>query len=92
MRALRQVLHVDLLEQVRATCNRPSQLPGPTPQPQEDINEEPVARMWWPREIWGRYAKSLDAFKHPGNRVQAVRCLNHMVSACLGMVRPRLMT
>ena len=51
----------------------------PPPHTQEDILEEPAPRMFWPREIWGRYAKSLDAFKDPANRGDAVRCLNHMV-------------
>ncbi len=47
--------------------------------PQEDILEEPAPRMFWPREIWGRYADTLAAFKEPGNRKAAVQCLNHMV-------------
>lgn len=34
----------------------------------EDIMEEPAPRMFWPREIWGRYAGELDAFKDPKNR------------------------
>ena len=48
--------------------------------PQEDINEEPAPRMFWPREIWGRYATTLDEFKAPEHAEAAVRCLNHMVS------------
>jgi hypothetical protein len=56
----------------------------PSPNPhrlpsQEDINEEPRPRMWWPRDIWGRYADSLEAFKQPEHAAAAVRCLNHMV-------------
>lgn len=45
--------------------------------------EEPAPRMFWPREIWGRYAarSGLDAFRSPGNRKAAVQCLNHMVRA-----------
>lgn len=42
--------------------------------------EEPAPRMFWPREIWGRYADELAAFKEPSHRKAAVRCLNHMVS------------
>jgi farnesyl-diphosphate farnesyltransferase len=41
--------------------------------------EEPAPRMFWPREIWGKYAKSLDEFKDPANRGAAVECLNDMV-------------
>ncbi len=41
--------------------------------------EEPAPRMFWPREIWGRYAHGLDAFREPRNRSAAVRCLNHMI-------------
>lgn len=49
------------------------------PSVQEDINEEPRPRMWWPREIWGQYAASLDAFKQPEEAQAAVHCLNDMV-------------
>lgn len=41
--------------------------------------EEPSPRMFWPREVWGRYASSLDEFKNPANRTAAVHCLNHLV-------------
>ncbi len=41
--------------------------------------EEPAPRMFWPRDIWGQYAKELANFKDPANRDAAVRCLNHMV-------------
>jgi hypothetical protein len=41
--------------------------------------EEPAPRMFWPREVWGRYAPSLDAFKDPANRPAALKCLNHLV-------------
>lgn len=50
----------------------------------EDINEEPRPRMWWPREIWGQYAASLDAFKQPEEAQAAVHCLNAMVTNALG--------
>ncbi len=42
--------------------------------------------MFWPREIWGRYAPSLDALKEPANRGAAVQCLNHMASGRSGLV------
>jgi len=50
--------------------------------------------MFWPREIWGRYASSLDELKEPANRGKAVECLNHMVGrrGCWGQgaLLPRL--
>lgn len=43
--------------------------------------EEPAPRMFWPREIWGRYGRQLSDFKEtsPLERKAAVQCLNHMV-------------
>mmetsp|Transcript_1664 Transcript_1664/g.4830 ORF Transcript_1664/g.4830 Transcript_1664/m.4830 type:complete len:479 (-) Transcript_1664:515-1951(-) len=49
----------------------------------EDIVEEPAPRMFWPREIWGKYADELDAFKDPKNAPAAVACLNDMVTDAL---------
>lgn len=49
----------------------------------EDIEEEPAPRMFWPKEIWGQYGKSLADFKSPSNASQAVQCLNHMVTDAL---------
>ncbi|PSC75034.1 Squalene synthase [Micractinium conductrix] len=49
----------------------------------EDINEEPRPRMWWPREVWGQYAGSLEAFKQPEEAGAAMRCLNHMITDAL---------
>eukprot|EP00892_Ulva_mutabilis_P000017 jgi/Ulvmu1/10015/UM059_0064.1 len=49
----------------------------------EDILEEPAPRMFWPREIWGKYAGELDEFKEPKNRKQAIQCLNHMIANAL---------
>ena len=40
-------------------------------------------RMFWPKEVWGQYGKSLADFKQPGNARQAVQCLNHMVTDAL---------
>ncbi|KAG1666441.1 hypothetical protein FOA52_015111 [Chlamydomonas sp. UWO 241] len=45
----------------------------------EDILEEPAPRMFWPKEIWGMYGKSLADFKEPSKREAALRCLNHMI-------------
>jgi phytoene/squalene synthetase len=43
----------------------------------EDIVEEPQPRMFWPKEIWGQYAKSLDEFKDPQNRCPSqARCIH----------------
>ena len=41
--------------------------------------EEPAPRMFWPRDIWSKYATTLEDFKEPANRTKAVQCLNHMV-------------
>ncbi|KAG2500085.1 hypothetical protein HYH03_002362 [Edaphochlamys debaryana] len=49
----------------------------------EDIMEEPAPRMFWPKDIWGRYGQKLDDFKDPANRKQAVQCLNHMITDAL---------
>ena len=42
-----------------------------------------ICRMFWPREIWGKYAKKLDDFKAPENAQQAVGCLNELVTDAL---------
>lgn len=59
----------------------PNSIPHASPNTalQEDINEEPRPRMWWPREIWGIYATNLEDLKGPAHSAAAVRCLNHMV-------------
>ncbi len=46
---------------------------------QEDINEEPAPRMFWPREVWGKYATTLDTLKRPDKSEDAVSCLNELV-------------
>ena len=56
----------------------------------EDVLEEPAPRMFWPREIWGQYAKSLEDFKLPTHRPAAVACLNHMVCDALRHFEPAL--
>lgn len=45
----------------------------------EDIVEEPP-RMFWPKEIWGKYATELKEFTDRAKEPNAVRCLNDMVS------------
>ena len=49
----------------------------------EDITEEPAPRMFWPREVWGKHAASLDEFREPGNREAAVRCMNELINNAL---------
>ncbi len=44
----------------------------------------PRRRMFWPREVWGRYAERLDAFKRPEAARGAVRCLDALVADALG--------
>ncbi|KAJ1979774.1 bifunctional farnesyl-diphosphate farnesyltransferase/squalene synthase, partial [Dimargaris verticillata] len=35
-------------------------------------------RQFWPKEIWGLYAKELKDLTEPGNKKAALACLNHM--------------
>ncbi|KAM3205737.1 squalene synthase 8 isoform X3 [Capsicum annuum] len=49
----------------------------------EDINEVPKCRMFWPRQIWSKYATKLEEFKYEENSVKAVQCLNEMVTDAL---------
>ncbi|MCO5615050.1 hypothetical protein L7F22_069338 [Adiantum nelumboides] len=50
----------------------------------EDINELPKPRMFWPREIWGKYASKLEDFKDEENSKAAVECLNELITNALG--------
>lgn len=45
----------------------------------EDINEEPAPRMFWPKEIWGRYVERLEDLQSVEHHDQALACLNHMI-------------
>lgn len=45
----------------------------------EDIREEPP-RVFWPKEIWGKHASEVAAFKDPANAEKGLACLNEMVS------------
>ncbi|KAK3145756.1 hypothetical protein QOZ80_3BG0256940 [Eleusine coracana subsp. coracana] len=49
----------------------------------EDINEIPKSRMFWPREIWCKYADKLEDFKYVENSEKAVQCLNDMMTNAL---------
>lgn len=48
----------------------------------EDIREEPP-RMFWPQEIWSKYAKELKDFACKENMSSAVLCLNDLVDNAL---------
>ncbi|XP_043713119.1 squalene synthase 1-like [Telopea speciosissima] len=49
----------------------------------EDINEIPKSRMFWPRQIWSKYANKLEDLKYKENSKKAVQCLNDMVTNAL---------
>ncbi|PKA51980.1 Squalene synthase [Apostasia shenzhenica] len=49
----------------------------------EDINEIPKARMFWPRQVWSKYADKLEDLKYEENSVKAVQCLNDLVTNAL---------
>nr|AIW04729.1 squalene synthase [Dryopteris fragrans] len=49
----------------------------------EDINEIPKPRMFWPRDIWGKYASKLEDFKEEENSEAAVECLNDLITNAL---------
>ncbi|XP_010437579.1 PREDICTED: squalene synthase 1 isoform X1 [Camelina sativa] len=49
----------------------------------EDINEIPKSRMFWPREIWGKYADKLEDLKYEENSTKSVQCLNELVTNAL---------
>jgi phytoene/squalene synthetase len=40
--------------------------------------------MFWPKEIWGKYATKLEDFKDAENSSKAVQALNAMVTNALG--------
>lgn len=44
----------------------------------EDLSEKPP-RVWYPKEIWSKYAKRIEDFKEVKNSANAVACLNEMV-------------
>mmetsp|Transcript_9085 Transcript_9085/g.13289 ORF Transcript_9085/g.13289 Transcript_9085/m.13289 type:complete len:570 (+) Transcript_9085:261-1970(+) len=50
----------------------------------EDVNEETGdRRVFWPKEIWGKYTDDLADFTFGKNETQAVACLNNMVTDAL---------
>eukprot|EP01112_Ceratiomyxa_fruticulosa_P017879 TRINITY_DN5644_c0_g1_i1.p1 TRINITY_DN5644_c0_g1~~TRINITY_DN5644_c0_g1_i1.p1 ORF type:complete len:417 (+),score=70.41 TRINITY_DN5644_c0_g1_i1:201-1451(+) len=46
----------------------------------EDINEK---RIFWPREVWQKYAANLETFKDPNFSREAVSCLNDLITNAL---------
>ena len=50
----------------------------------EDQTDADGPRCWWPKEIWGKWADSLEDFLDVANREKAVKCLNDMVIHSLG--------
>lgn len=52
----------------------------------EDIMEIPAPRMFWPRDVWSKYAKQLEDFKlleYPDNEDDALNCLNELITNAL---------
>eukprot|EP01104_Vermistella_antarctica_P012830 TRINITY_DN3785_c1_g1_i2.p1 TRINITY_DN3785_c1_g1~~TRINITY_DN3785_c1_g1_i2.p1 ORF type:complete len:414 (-),score=141.50 TRINITY_DN3785_c1_g1_i2:333-1574(-) len=49
----------------------------------EDIEAEGEARMFWPNEVWGKYATTLAQFKEPEQQQNAVHCLNDLITNAL---------
>ncbi len=39
--------------------------------------------MFWPKEVWGRHARSLEEFRAPQHADAAVACLNELVTDAL---------
>lgn len=46
----------------------------------EDINQH---RIFWPREVWSKYANSLECFKQEDYSKNAVYCLNELITNAL---------
>lgn len=49
----------------------------------EDLNE---GRSFWPKEVWGKYAKSLVDFTDPQNETQALHCVSELLTLSLNHV------
>lgn len=43
--------------------------------------------MFWPRDVWSKYASRLEDFKEPGNIDAAVGCLNELITSALQHAR-----
>ncbi|XP_028788216.1 squalene synthase 1-like [Neltuma alba] len=49
----------------------------------EDINEIPMPRTFWPRQVWSKYVHKLEDLKEENNSKKALQCLNEMVTNAL---------
>ena len=45
-----------------------------------------AGRTWWPQEVWGQYAPSLDYFAAHPHSARSLACLNHLVNDALAHV------
>lgn len=48
-----------------------------------ELSRALCCRMFWPRDVWGRHASSLEDFKAPEHAPAAVACLNELVTDAL---------
>ncbi|XP_051131532.1 squalene synthase 8-like isoform X2 [Andrographis paniculata] len=55
-----------------------------------DINDTPRPRIFWPRQIWGKYVDNLEDLKKEENSAKALLCLNEMVTNALTHVEDSL--
>ncbi|KAI9002370.1 isoprenoid synthase domain-containing protein [Gaertneriomyces semiglobifer] len=49
----------------------------------EDLRD---GRVFWPREVWGKYVKEVEEFLEEKNRDKAVQCLNELIVDALELV------
>jgi farnesyl-diphosphate farnesyltransferase len=50
----------------------------------EDLRDN---RRFWPKEIWGQYAKEMEDLVKPENKDQALQCSSHLVSNAMGHIK-----
>nr|QGM12285.1 squalene synthase-like 3 [Transformation vector pV1]QGM12289.1 squalene synthase-like 3 [Transformation vector pV2-P]QGM12292.1 squalene synthase-like 3 [Transformation vector pV2-U] len=55
----------------------------------EDVLEDPP-RIWWPKEIWGKYLKDLRDIIKPEYQKEALACLNDILTDALRHIEPCL--
>jgi len=46
----------------------------------EDLEQ---GRTWWPQEVWGLYARTLNEFRNAPDSTTSLACLNHLVTDAL---------
>ena len=49
----------------------------------EDLEED---RVWWPKVIWGKYAKAIDEFADPKNIQNSLNCINNLITNALSHI------